>query len=102
MSRNATARKSNASAGGFPASLNSLVIREKGGGGSAGDSMAGGGSTSHRRVRLVDGVGRGGRTAPEPPPSSRQTSLEEYYMFITYITILLQDLMDFFSCSFII
>ena len=92
MSRAATAvaRKSNANAGvgggitgGFPASLNSLVIREKGGGngnnggGNGGDSGSGMGSTtSHRRVRLVDGVGRGGRTAPEPPPSSRQTSLE--------------------------
>ena len=63
-------RKSNAS---FPASLNSLVIREKSG---AGDTAAL--TTTSRRVRLVDGVGRGGRTAPEPPPTSRQTSLEEH------------------------
>ena len=53
----------------FPSSLNSLVIHEK-----TPPSSDGG-----RRVRLVDGVGRG-RTAPIPP-SSRQTSTEEYNSF---------------------
>ena len=32
--------------------------------------------SSRRRVKLVDGMGRTGRTAPIPPPSSRQTSME--------------------------
>ena len=54
----------------FPASLNSLVIRDK----TPPAELGGGGGG--RRVRLVDGVGGSrGRTAPLPP-SSRQTSLE--------------------------
>ena len=39
-------------------------------------AVPGSGGVSRRRVMLVDGVGRG-RTAPLPPPSSRQTSMEE-------------------------
>ena len=47
----------------------------------------GGGGVARRRVMLVDGVGRG-RTAPLPPPSSRQTSMEErsllHYLYLYY------------------
>ena len=64
-------------------------------------AVPGSGGVSRRRVMLVDGVGRG-RTAPLPPPSSRQTSMEErrllhylylhyhYYLYTEYICPLTQ------------